>query len=327
MIQSTNFPREMILTQNPLYPATPYISAVRVIITPDRSTDFYALNQGIINVLNGTMSDLGQYGISPVGLSVTPYATTKLDFLAFNFDNIILANVHVRQAIAYLLMDTDTVYTTYFGQAMRTSSAVHPLSHLYLENLNYRLLNEDRAWELFASAGFGDIGDNTLGSVVAGIPVPLPPLRILVNSESAERMHMANTLRQNLQSVGIYTTFLAVDFEQYKQEINARNFDLLFAGMDIGRDLRFLLSSGGEGNIMNYTSSTLDTYLENAANAHTTGLYRNAWHNIQTYINEELPILGIAFRNGTIFASSGLYIPPYPSMSNIYRGAENWFLY
>ncbi|MCL1995395.1 MAG: ABC transporter substrate-binding protein [Defluviitaleaceae bacterium] len=327
MVQRIAFPREMMLVHNPHSPVMPNIAAVQVIIAQNRSTEFYSLNQGIINALRGTIADFGQYTVSPVGLSIIPYATQKFDFLAFNFDNIILGSVHVRQAIAYLLPVTESIYTAYLGQAQRTSSVVHPTSHLYLHYLNYRISDENRAWELFGQAGYGDVGDNTLGSVVAGVPVPMPPLRILVNTESHERMTVAGLLSQNLESVGIQVEMIAVDFEQYIQEVQNRNFDMLFAGVDLERDLRFLLYSTGSNNLMNYSSAVLDEYLENAANAISTELYQLAWNDIQTYVNEMLPIVGIAFRNGVVFAGSGLYVPSSPSISNMYKGVEHWVLH
>ena len=324
MIANTTFPREMLLMRNPHNLVVPNIYTIRVIITRDRNTDFHALNQGIINVVRGEMADFGYFGISPLHITAVPYATTNLDFLAFNFDNIILANVHVRQAIAYLLLDHDMIYLTYFGQAQKTSSVVHPQSHLYLNYLNYRQIDHDRAWELFTTAGFGDIGDNVLGSVVAGVPVPLPTLRILVNTESHERHSVANLLAQNLESFGITVDLMALDFDQYMQEINNRNFDMLFAGVELERDLHFLLHTNGANNLMNYTSATLDSYLEQAQYAFSTEMYEQAWHNIQTYINENLPLISIVFRNGILFTKDSLFVPYPPSIDNMYRGVQDW---
>ena len=325
-IQSVNLPRQIILVQNQQYYNLPYISAVMVLITQDRQTDFNSLNQNIISTLNSTMQELREFDIAPVNFNITSYSTNKLDFVAFNFDNLALRSTNVRRGIAYSLPNAEIIYTTYLLQAARTSTVIHPSSPIYKNALNYHNSNLESAWNYFTQAGFGEIGGNTMGSVVGGVPIPLR-LRILVNNENHERLHLANALRQNLESLGIGIDFITLEFYEYLEELENGRFDLALVGMELGSDLRNLLSTNGSSNIMNFSSQTLDYYLQSIANALTTEQYINAWHDTQTYLNEQLPIIGIAFRNGLVLTNSGVKIPNSPSLSNIYRGIEEWFLY
>lgn len=327
-IQSITLPREIILTQNPQSNTNPYISAVRVLITQDRATDFNSFSQNITNVVfGGSMSELPYYGISPVGINITSYPTNNFDFIAFNFDNIIFNSTIVRQAIAYAMLNEYAIYTAYLGQVARTSSVVHPQSEIYKNDLNYYPQDIERAQYLFYQAGFSDIGYNTLGSIVSGVPVPLSSLRILVNNENLERLYIANLLRQNLESIGIDINFMSLDFYEYKEEIRNRNFDILFAGIKLNYDLRPLLSSDGAHNFMNYTSTTLDEYLAQSVNAITSEDYKEIMFNIQSYINENLPIIGIAFKDGVVLTNSGVYVQGTSSINSVFKGIDSWFLY
>ena len=323
MLQNSNLPREMIFTQNPFHPNSPYINSIRVNIMPDRETDFHALNRGRINVLPATTADIEKFGISTVNMNVASFPTNNLDFLAFNFNNPILNNVLIRRAIAHAMLETDFIYPTYQRQAVRTSSIAHPKSPFYLNGLNYHNFNLATSQELFEQAGFTQISDGVMGIVVSYVPIPLS-LRILVNEESTERVAMANFLRQNLENMGIYVNFIELDFYSYKNEIEARNFDLLFVGSNIPLDPSPFIHSNGAYNFMNFENQSLDYYVTSMRNSTTTVDYKKYWQNIQRYINNELPLIPIAFRNEVVLTTQNIVVGGQPSLSNVYRSISDW---
>lgn len=325
ILQQSTLPRELILSRNPYYPAAGYMNSIRVIVTPSDETDFHALNQGIINVLPASMSELIAHGVSPVGLHTTSFPTHYLDTLVFNFDNPILANVHTRRAIAYALLDADFIYTTYLGQAVTTSSLAHPGHPAYLEGLNYHPFSLSASLALLEHAGFSTIAEGVLGSVVSDVAIPLS-LRLLVNTESPERMAMAGFLQQNLTSMGIQVTLLALDFDAYYQELRGRHFDLALTGIDMSLDPRPFVATDGVYNFMGYSSQSLDYYLASLVQSSTTADYTRFWHNVQRYLNEELPLVPIAYRNRVVFTTNNVSVQGQPSLSNIYRTISQWFL-
>lgn len=325
VLQQSTLPRELILARNPLHPADTYINSVRVLITPSDETDFHALNQGVINVLPASMSELIAHGVSPVGLHVTGFPTHHLDTLAFNFDNPILANVHIRRAMAYALLDADTIYTTYLGQAVQTSSLLHPEHTAYLSGLNYHTANLQTSLSLLEHAGFSQIEYGVMGSIVSEVPIPLS-LRLLVNTESQERVAMAHYLRQNLESMGIQVSFMALDFDDYYHELRSRNFDLAFTGINMTIDPRPFVHTDGTYNFMGYSSPTLDYYLASLVQSVSPSDYTRFWHSIQRYLNDELPLVPIAYRNMVVFTTNNVAVNGQPSVSNIYRSISQWFL-
>ena len=319
-------PREMTLRNNPQSFKSVYLDKINVIITPDLQTDVHALNQGTIDVLSNN-SGLLELGLSSVGFNVKSYETNNIDFIAFNFDNPIIRDVRIRQAILYSAIPDDIISNVYLGQGVRASSVVHTSSENYREGLNYFKYDTAHAIGLFSLAGFSYIGEDTLGTVVAGIPVPMN-LRILVNEENEERVQVARLLRHNLEAMGISIEYMEVDFETYLQQVNARNFDIIFGGVNINPywDLRFLLGTGGSQNVMNYQSAHLDMLLNRVINAPDTESFRNAMLEMQDYTNEEVPLYVIAFRHGTLLVSGEVGGEIAPSQNNIFRDIENWFI-
>ena len=324
-IAQSTLPRSLTLERNDLALRVPYLQQVQVIITPDLETDLHALNQGTIDLLSSS-NGLPYLGVSTVSFDVAAYATHHFDFVAFNFDNIQLSDARVRQAILYAALPHDLMYSAYLGQGQRTSSVVHPASGVYKQGLNYYALDLNRSLALFSESGFFYLGDNTLGTVTAGIQTPLN-LRLLVNEENSSRVQVARLLRENLESLGIRVEMLELDFESYQWAIAQRNFDIVLGGVNVYPfwDLRFLLGTGGEQNFMNYASATLDYFLMQAVYASDTQGYREAWYSIQEYLNQEVPLYGIAFRNGVLLTNPVIGGDIDPSISNVFRNIEAWF--
>lgn len=327
MINSMMLPREIILAQNPMSFRPSNLNMVRVIITPDIYTDFNALNQGIIYAKVGNIQSLSLYGLASVNFNLNPLPTNRLEFVGFNFDNIALRDVRVRRALAYIFLGSQTIYTAYAGQINRTSSAAHPLARYYPLNLNYYETDLDLALLLFNEAGYEELDDGVLGSIAAGVPIPFS-LRLVVNKENTERMHMANAFLQNAQALGLDINFMALSFDEYMEAIAGGNFDLALAGINLPpfRELRPFLSSGGQGNFMNYASSELDSLLHTAAASLTDWSFAQNWLYVHHYINENLPILPIGFRNDVLFTRLNLGGDIRPGLSNLYQSVDNWVI-
>ncbi|MCL1936580.1 MAG: ABC transporter substrate-binding protein [Defluviitaleaceae bacterium] len=325
MIHSRSFPREMVLIQNPNVVDRAYISAIRVIIISDTETNLNALSQNIINSFVSNISDLTRYSFSFVNFNINPLVTNNLDFLAFNFDNIILHNLSLRAAIAHSLLDRDFIDISYFGLANRTSSIVNSQNSFYKQGLNYYDFDIEKITELLHTAGFIEIEENVLGSIVSNVSIPLS-LRILVNEENASRVAISERLKQNLENLGINVILMNLSFEDYKVQIQNRNFDLLFAGTSIGNNFSDLFSSSGVNNFMNYSSARLDEYLQEINNAFTIEEYSYLLKNIQTYINEQLPIVGITFISNVLLTNQSIVIEGKPSIRNPYNNIREWFI-
>jgi len=314
--------RDMMLVQNEYSFRDAHIEQIHVIFTPDLMTDLNALSGGLISALKSGMSDFGSHSISVGEFGITSVPTNNFDFIGFNFINPILADNRVRQAISHAIISDDNIALAYMGQGIKTASPVNPLSYLYAEGLNYRTMDLDTARALLIEAGFTEIDTGGLGTIVVGVHEPLS-FRILVNEENVERVALANILRQNLENIGVLVDFMVLDFESYMSEVASRNFDLLFAGANLSLtpDLQFIF------NNLSYNSTVLNGLLYNISSAQTSSCYKTALKNLQRYLNDELPIISVAFRNSVLVTAQNVHGEFEPQLNGLYSNIGRWFIY
>lgn len=80
-------------------------------------------------------------------------------------------------------------------------------------------------------------------------------------------------------------------------------------------------------NYMNYQSDTMDLMLENAFRAVGDYNYKKSMSDLQKYIAEDLPIIGIGFRQSAVVADKKIQGEIKPSVNNIYQNFKEWFVY
>lgn len=329
MFESYTVVRELNLVANPRSFRQPYIQNVNVLITTDIETDFYALQHGIIEVLNANIIDLGRHGGSISHLNITSTPKNHYDFLGFNFSKPIFQYTIVRQAIAHAIPKQDLIQSVYLSQAISTNSPINPISWLYEEDLYEYELDLNLSRSLMLEAGFIEMDNGRLGSIVLGEVVPLS-LNILVNEENVERVQIANILRQNLENIGININLMVYNMETYIDYIDSRNFDLVLGGFNLSvkPNLSFAFHSSqiNRSNIFSYSSDTMDTLLESIRIAPNEILYKQAIRNLQKYINQELPVISIAFRTSVLLTNSDIKGEIHPSLNNIYQNIHQWFI-
>lgn len=329
MFESYTIVREMNLVASPTAFKKPYIENVNVLVIPDTETEFHALGHGIIEILYSNIIDFGRYGGSRE-LNITQVPKNHFDFIGFNFQNPVFNDKRVRQAVAYLISKDEFIDTVYLGQAIKASSPINPTSWLYDEDTSQYEYNLELAKNLIIEAGYVEIDDyGNLGSVDNGVPEPLI-FNILVNEENVERVQIANSIRHNLEVIGVGVNLMVYSFEDYTNELNNRNFDLVLAGVNlsISPDLGFLLHSSQirASNFMSYSSDTLDMLLATVVNSPNEGTYVDSISNLQKYISEELPFISIAFRTFVLLTDTSIKGDLSPSLNNIYLNVSQWFI-
>ena len=312
--------REMALLRNPLAFRPPYIDNVRVLITPDENTDFYAKEINIIDVLEIEATERGRFSAVILGLYINVVPRHYFDFMLFNFNNPLIGDIRVREAIYMSFLSEHTISTVYQLPIGRATSPINPRSWLYEENK--RELPADSFEDAFFAANFEVIDEHgTLGNLVAGVPAPLS-FRILVNYENQIRLDLANILRQNLENVGIAVNFKALDFEEYTQELENKNFDIAFAGVILPPkpSLDFLFE------VSNYTSQELDNHRARVQDAPNRREFEQALRALQTYMAHNLPIISIAFRDNLLLTGIDIKGEIAPGLGNIFQNVDKWFM-
>lgn len=79
-------------------------------------------------------------------------------------------------------------------------------------------------------------------------------------------------------------------------------------------------------NYLNYQNDTMDLLLSNSFKATGEYNYQKSMSDLQKFIAEDLPIVGIGFRQSAVVVDKKIQGDIKPSVTNIYQNFKNWFV-
>ncbi len=304
------------------------INSIEVIMTKDSETEINLFSQGITDILAADNTDASEAGNSS-GIKSMPYTTGEYDFIGFNFDNPILKDRNIRQAIAYAIDKEGIIEGIYLNNAEEAYSPISSSSWLYDSSvygydydLNVaKMLLEQSGWRYRS-------GSDSVRQSTGETPRKLE-LRILVNGENDERKQVGVKLAETLEGIGFDIKLETVNFASYKERLESGNYDIFIGGWNISpvNDFMFMFGStelnGESGNIINYNSAKMDEYLTACKNAVTDDDMKAAYSKLQKYISQELPYISLVFRESKIYWSRDIDGEMTPSLHNVYGGIED----
>ncbi len=293
---------------------TPKIASAKIIISPDRNTDYDAFEHGITSVFNTKDSRwLGRFSGSSCEKVV--YSTNCFEYFGFNNQREMFKNQSVRQAIAYAIDREEIARDIYMDNMDASLTPVNPTAYMS---------NEDSV------AAYDYSPDEALKTLwSAGLSPYNYSFSILVNEDNAERVETAEIIAEDLNRIGMKVSVVKKPFEEYQQLINADEFDAFIGGTDFrsGFDLRdFLLSSSvySGTNYVNFSDEMMDTLLNAEIAAVGQDAQKAALKEVERYVSLQLPVIGIGFRYGVLLTSSDISGVTIPYINNCFAGVENW---
>ncbi|MDD5945618.1 MAG: peptide ABC transporter substrate-binding protein [Clostridia bacterium] len=304
------------------------INRVEVIMTKDRETDINLFSQGITDILAADKTESAGAG-STAGVKEAAYTTNEYDFIGFNFNNSILAERNVRQAIAYAVDKKSIIEGIYLNNAEEAYTPISSSSWLYESSVygyGYdlsvaKMLLEQSGWRFRT-------GSDTIRQSSGDSPSKLS-LRILVNGENNERKQVGVKLAEALRGIGFEITLDVVNFDEYRQRLENGNFDIFIGGWKLSPvcDLTFMFGSqelnGEEGNIINYNSERMDSCLKACKSAVSDEDTKEAYSALQKYISQELPYISLVYRQSKVYCGPRIEGSMMPAMYNALGGMEN----
>lgn len=157
-------------------------------------------------------------------------ATIQYNLIYINMRKPILRDVNVRKALAHL-MDVEAVIENAFqGMAMRITGPIHPEKDHYNKALEPIQFSLDQAQALLTEAGWEDSnGNGTLDKIIDGKRAELKLDLLITSSQAAETV--ALLLKDQAAKVGFEIEPLVREFSSWREEMNARNYDLALGAM------------------------------------------------------------------------------------------------
>lgn len=234
------------------------------------------------------------------------YSTTSYDVLIPNMSGI-MGDLNLRKAIMYAI-DYDTLMSNvYLDMAQQCEVPIPPASWLYESRSAVYYYSPERALYCLNESGWYDLTGDTMLNKVEDNVLLYVDVNILVYDEptSTVRSNAAYQIAENLRAVGINATVEVLERSEVRKRMNDGNFDIALVPLNLSEvpDLIPLLSADGNANFSGISSGNLDQMLINCATATDEQAMKLAYSNIQTYIVENLPIMGICFRNGMVLST------------------------
>lgn len=307
---------ELILQKTSNFKGTPYIDTIKVIITPDYQTDLYAFEKNIINAINIDFSNWGDLSYKREKLT-TGINSNNFEYLGFNFDKPIFKNGFLRKAIAYAIPKDEILKNIYLNNGVKAISPINPKSYLAYKELETYEYSVEDAIEVLGKA-------NLTKDVLN--------FSILVNKENKERIEMAMLIQKRLSQIGLNITVVKKPFEEYKKDLEEGNFDMFLGGIDFGiiPNLQSFLTSTGTGeggiNYQNFKDEHMDELIENMYKATSEESFIQQAISMQKYFVEQLPVVGIVFKNQMLLTDYTIKGDKQPNIYNQFNNIEKWYI-
>ena len=306
---------------------TAYVDTIKALVVLDKTTELYAFDQGILDAIVSSETELGKYENENETHSYE-FATNYVDFIGFNFNNSILSDKNVRKAVAYCVPKDNLIESVYLSHAVAAQTPMNPSSWLYESNTKKYSYNLQGARDYLELSNWTDTNGDQVRDRTTNEYQETLSLSILVNSENTERVQIAYRMEEEMEAVGFDITVIEEPYEIYAQRLAEKNFDIFIGGWELSivPDFSFMFSTQGSGNYISYSTEQMDTLLYAAYTAIGRDNIKSAYSQLQVYIAEELPYVTLVFRNAGLFTQTRVHGDIEPTESNRYNNIENWYI-
>ena len=208
---------EIILERNPDYfGPQPKLDRVRFRIVPDTITRALELRKGTADIggVNSMTQDMAVALEKQPGIAVEDEPGTSIGYVAFNFDDPILAKRDVRQALAYAT-DRDTIIRYLLRGKARPASSLLPPNHwAYEPNVKQYPYDPDQAERLLDAAGFPRAANGVRFR-----------LTLKTSTEESTRL-LGEALAEQWRRVGVDLTLRPLESATLQSDIGRGSFQL-----------------------------------------------------------------------------------------------------
>lgn len=260
--------------------------------------------------------------IGTIGYNKKEYKGREYDLIAFNTENKVLSYPEVRKAISYAI-DRSIIISNVYNN--KYYSADFPLDYsnwLYDKNSTSSGYNPaqvekvltENGWELKNSTWQKKENYTTLRT----------NFTLVVNEANAERVSVAENIKEQLAKVGINITIRKSNNWQYQNYMSNKNYDILMIGTRIGFSPE-VSTYLGEGNFSKYNNEEMKILLNEVKNITETNLLKEKYQKIYEKYRSDMPFMSLYFNRNTLCYSQNLMGEITPNCYSIFYNIEKWY--
>ncbi len=289
----------------------------------DKETAVAAFEANEVSCITGKTIDLNKY--TPKGkITTVDYVSNKMVYLGVNFYRQVLWGKSTRQALGYMIDKEEIAEKQAYERAVAVDVPVNPSAWYYDAGSKVYFYDNNMVHDLLIADGWSKAEWGYTRNTGEAI-VPLK-LEILVNTESAEKVEIANAAARYLSENEVIAEVKAVPYAEYVNLINTKQFDLFIGEivMPNGMDPTFLVGSGG--NYFTYSNVYMDTIISNMAKAQNDDGIKAAYTEFGKLFNDEIPFIPLFFRKESIIFDDEVSGDIKPTFTNVYGGIAQWYM-
>lgn len=288
----------------------------------DKESTVYAFEANELQCITTKTIDLTKH--TPRGaVKTADYISNNMIFLGMNFYNSVLWGESTRQALAYMIDKEKIVKSDMYDRAVEADVPVNPSMWYYNAETGY---NFDVAYaeEILAADGWIK---NEYGKYIRdfnGTNQALE-LELLVNSESDEKISIANRIASQFNDAGMNIKIVPLPYEQYIQRVNAKQFDLFIGEVEMPGNMDPTILTGSGGNYFTYVSGQMDNLIKTMGLTQDETAYKELNRQFAELFCKDMPFAPICFKKGALIYSSAINGDIKPNVYGIYSDIGEWY--
>lgn len=244
-------------------------------------------------------------------LTSMDYSTMTYEMLVPNLsEKSMMADIRARQAVMYAIDRAVIASNAYLDMAIQCEVPLPPTSWLYESQSAYYYYSPERALQLMYDLGWYDMTGNGKLNQVHGVMLKEPTITIITYNESTNsiRENAANLIAAYLDAIGFRCTVRTYSQARVRELIKERAFDLALVAVNLSEVPGFkpIFGRNGKLNLNGFGNDNMQSWLDQADATSDEATLKSLYSQMQIYIVQRLPILGLVFRTGAVLANRSL---------------------
>lgn len=275
-----------------------------------------------IDLMTGETVDLSEY--TPRGSARNnEYITNKMTFVGYNLRNSALWGAQTRKGLSKLIDKDSIVNSTIYSRGVACDIPINPSSIFYYDTNTRFKADELLATQFLGNDGWGINKDGKYVRTVNGEKQTLG-FEILTNSDSTEKVNIANKVAECFENYGIPAAVKALPYDEYMAKISAKDYDIMIGEIEIGANLDLTPLVSSSDNYFSYQNTDLDMLAGQIGMTHDEEQMKDLFRQYSNMIIDDMPFTPLFFRKGDVMSSSKIKSEVVPSVTREFRNVEAW---
>ena len=258
-----------------------------------------------------TKSPKASFSRKLADLTSLDYPTLTYEMLVPNLSgSSLMSDVNVRKAVMYAIDRSLLASNAYLDMTIQSEVPIVPNCWLYESQSAVYYYSPERALQMMNNSGWVDLTGDGVLKRKNGIMLQEPYLRIITYNESTNsiREKAAQMIKGYLETIGINVDLAVLSRDKVMNSIKHKEYDLALIGVNLSEipEISSIVGSGGSLNYNGYSDNLMDIYIQAAHSASDEATLMKAYSDMQLTLTDQLPVLGLLFRTGTVLSSRSI---------------------